>query len=303
MIVLNDLSKRFDHRFVVDGLNLKIKPGEIVGLLGPNGAGKTTTLRMLAGVLPPSRGSVLINNQNLKEFGKDIKKIIGFLPENNPLYDDLTVEEYLNFWAEIKGLVSSQKEEALDFVIKNCGISEVFYRLIGELSKGYRQRVGLAQAILARPEILILDEPTEGLDPNQRQEIAKLIRNLGNKRTVIISSHVLGEISRISTRLVIIHQGKIVADETPEDLKKLGGKTVLIEVEVEGKGVKKVLENIPGVLKVEQEEENHFILETERGKDIREDVFKTAVSKHWILKNLTLKEKDIEEVFRILTEG
>jgi ABC-2 type transport system ATP-binding protein len=303
MIVLNDLSKRFDHRFVVDGLNLKIKPGEIVGLLGPNGAGKTTTLRMLAGVLPPSRGSVLINNQNLKEFGKDIKKIIGFLPENNPLYDDLTVEEYLNFWAEIKGLVSSQKEEALDFVIKNCGIGEVFYRLIGELSKGYRQRVGLAQAILARPEILILDEPTEGLDPNQRQEIAKLIRNLGNKRTVIISSHVLGEISRISTRLVIIHQGKIVADETPEDLKKLGGKTVLIEVEVEGKGVKKVLENIPGVLKVEQEEENHFLLETERGKDIREDVFKTAVSKHWILKNLTLKEKDIEEVFRILTEG
>ena len=171
MIALTKLSKRFDRQFVVNDLNLKIKQGEIVGLLGPNGAGKTTTLRMIAGVLPPSKGTVVIDDKNIEADGI-VKKRIGFLPENNPLYDELTVEEYLSFWSDMKEIPQGERQEAIDFVVDRCGISEVYYRPISELSKGYRQRVGLSQAILTKPDILILDEPTEGLDPNQRQDIA-----------------------------------------------------------------------------------------------------------------------------------
>ncbi len=301
MIYLADLAKKFNGNFVVENINLKIKRGEIVGLLGPNGAGKTTTLRMVAGVLPPTNGKVIINDLDIKENDHEVKKLIGFLPENNPLFEELTVEEYLDFWAKIKGIEKEKKQEALDFVVENCGIGEVFYRPIAELSKGYKQRVGLSQAILTKPKILILDEPTEGLDPNQRHEIASLIRKLGEERTVIISSHVLSELAKIASRMIVIHRGKVVADESPENLKKIGTKTNTIELEVKGDKITSTLKGIAGVLEVREEKEGKYEIKVEKQKDIREQIFKCAVNKKWILLTMVMKERDIEDVFSQLT--
>ena len=214
MIEVRGLKKRFGQVKALDGLSFKIGRGEIVGLLGPNAAGKTTTLNILAGVLPPSGGQVLIDGQDLEENPLGLKQKIGFLPENNPLYEEMLVEEYLRFWAEVKGLDKAGQKQALDFVIKNCDLKSVLGRPISELSKGFRQRIGLSQAILIKPEILLLDEPTEGLDPNQRREISGLIKALGKNRTVIISSHVLSELEKIVDRMIIINKGKLVAEGT-----------------------------------------------------------------------------------------
>lgn len=301
MITLTHISKRYNQQFVVNDLNIKIKKGEIVGLLGPNGAGKTTTLRIIAGVLPPTKGSVKIDEYDL-ESDSSLKERIGFLPENNPLYDEMTVEEYLSFWADMKQIPKNEKSDAIDFVVDHCGISEVYYRPIIELSKGYRQRVGFSQAILTKPDILILDEPTEGLDPNQRQDIATLIRQLGKERTVIISSHVLGELSKIASRMIIIHKGAIVADDTPDNLKKIGSSQV-IEMEAKGNGVLSKLKKVSGVAKVSEQRKNYFVLELDKDKkeDIREELYNLSVKNKWILLTLLAKERAIEDVFSELT--
>lgn len=300
MITVSNLSKKFDRQFVVDNISLKISEGEIVGLLGPNGAGKTTTLRMITGVLPPTKGAIEIDGQKIAQ-NPEIKKRIGYLPENNPLYDDLTVEEFLKFWSRIKGIEKNDLQQAIDFVIESCGIAEVYYRPIGELSKGYRQRVGLSQAILTKPDILILDEPTEGLDPNQRQDIAKLIISLGKKRTVVISSHVLSEIARFCTRMIIINKGIVVADDTPEKLKNMKSSKQIVEVEVKGKNVISKLKSIEGVTKVTESKNNYFIVEVSKKHDVREDIFRTAVAEKWILLTLMEKERSLEDVFSQLT--
>ncbi len=302
MITLTKLSKRFDRQFVVSDVNLKIKQGEIVGLLGPNGAGKTTTLRMVAGVLPPSKGTVVIDETNIETDGI-VKKRIGFLPENNPLYEELTVEEYLSFWSDMKEIPKSERQEAIDFVVDRCGIAEVYYRPISELSKGYRQRVGLSQAILTKPDILILDEPTEGLDPNQRQDIAALIRDLGKERTVIISSHVLSELAKIVNRMVIIHKGAIVADETPDNLRRLGSSSQTVEMEVKGNHVLSTLKKVDGVIDVHETKKDYFVVEVEKKLDIREKLYKLAVKNKWTLLTLVAKERAIEDVFSQLTSN
>lgn len=302
MISVTGLAKRFDDKFVVENLNLSIAKGEIVGLLGPNGAGKTTTLRMLAGVLPPSKGKVVVDKKDMATHDHTIKQRIGYLPENNPLYEDLTVEEYLRFWADIKGVLAAALPETLSFVVKRCGLQEVYYRPIQELSKGYRQRVGLAQAILTKPDILLLDEPTEGLDPNQRQDIAQLIRDLGKDRTVIISSHVLAELARICNRMVILHKGSVVADETPENLKKVGkGSGQIVEVEVIGKQIAAVLKQIPGVTKVTKQKKDYYIVEASGKRDIRKAIFKAAATHDWTILTLNRHEQQLEEVFSQLT--
>ncbi len=301
MIEARNLKKKFGVIKALDGVSFKIKRGEIVGLLGPNAAGKTTTLNILAGVLPPSAGQVLIDEQDLEENPLVLKQKIGFLPENNPLYEEMLVEEYLRFWAQVKGLEKEEQKGALDFVVKSCDLRGVFYRPIGELSKGFRQRVGLAQAILSKPEILILDEPTEGLDPNQRREIAGLIRSLGKNRTVIISSHVLSEVEKIVGRMLIIHRGKLVAQGTVEELKKLGGGNIL-EVEIRGREVKSGLAKIPGVLKIEETKKDYYLLEVEGNKDLREEIFKTAVKKKWLILTMLSRGRALEEVFAQLTE-
>lgn len=302
MITLTKLSKRFDRQFVVSDVNLKIKQGEIVGLLGPNGAGKTTTLRMIAGVLPPSKGTVVIDDKNIETDGI-VKKRIGFLPENNPLYDELTVEEYLSFWADMKEIPKGERQEAIDFVVDRCGITDVYYRPISELSKGYRQRVGLSQAILTKPDILILDEPTEGLDPNQRQDIAALIRDLGKERTVIISSHVLSELAKIVNRMIIIHKGAIVADETPDNLRRLGSSSQIVEMEVKGNHVISTLKKVDGVIGVHEAKKDYYVIEVEKKLDIREKLYQLSVKNKWTLLTLVAKERAIEDVFSQLTSN
>jgi len=303
MIELTDVSKVYDRVEVVKNLNLNVSEGEIVGLLGPNGAGKTTTLRMIAGVLPQTRGKVMVDGKSFLQDEHELKSQIGYLPEGNPLYDELTVEEYLTFWSRVKGVPKSSLLEALSFVIKNTGLQEVFYRPIGELSKGYRQRVGLSQAILTRPQILILDEPTEGLDPNQRQDIATLITSLGRKRTVIISSHVLSEIAKICNRLIIIHKGSLVADDTPENLRRGGGKAQIVDVEIKGEGISAGLKTIPGVSSVSKKDERWYVVEATKGDDIREKIFKTAIAKKWVILSMSQKVRELEDVFSQLTSG
>ncbi|MCL4365637.1 ABC transporter ATP-binding protein [Patescibacteria group bacterium] len=302
MITLKNITKKFDGKAAVDDISLKISAGDIVGLLGPNGAGKTTTLRMVSGVLPPSKGTVIINDLDLDKNGSQLKKLIGFLPENNPLYEEMTVEEHLKFWAKLKGIPKEKQTEAIGYVVKSTAIDDVYYRPISELSKGYRQRVGLSQALLTKPEILILDEPTEGLDPNQRQEIQTLIRSLGKKHTVIISSHVLSEISRICNRIVIINKGKIAADDSVDNLKNLNATSGLIELEVKGAGILKTLQKLNGVIDVKEQGNNHFLVEVEKGKDLREQIFRTAVKNNWVILTLLRKQMELEDVFTELTK-
>ena len=303
MIEFKNITKKFVSLKAVDDLCFTIKPGEIIGLLGPNGAGKTTALRMLAGVLPPSQGEIFINRLALSKNEMALKKLIGYLPENNPLYQELTVEEFLKFWLDIKKVPLKLRQQSLNFVVERVGIKGVFYRPISELSKGYRQRVGLAQAILTKPKILILDEPTEGLDPNHRLEIKKLIRELGKKRTVIISSHVLAEINEIANRLIILNKGKIVADASPHELQQLKGGNQIIELEIKGQGILSQLKKLKGVIKATNKEKNYFILETDNKNDVRPLIFNLCKKKSWQLLTMFKKEVKLEDVFSQLITG
>jgi len=299
VIELKDISKKFNLITALNQVSFKIKRGEIVGLLGPNGAGKTTTLRIIAGIFPPTSGQVLIDNKDLNKKPAGLKKNIGYLPENNPLYEDLTVEEFLRFWGQIKGLGGSKLKKAVDFVVEETNISSVYYRPIAELSKGFRQRVGLSQAILTKPKILLLDEPTEGLDPNQRQEIKKLIVSLGKQRTVIIASHVLSEISQIAQRMIIINKGRLVADDSVANLRQLKKGIVALEVEIKGRGVLTELRKLAGATKVKKLAVNRFLIESK--KDLRENIFNLAKRKSFILLEMFKKQAKLEDVFSQLT--
>jgi ABC-2 type transport system ATP-binding protein len=299
MIRLKKVIKEFADIRAVNNISLSFPSGRIIGLVGPNGAGKTTTLRMIAGVLPSTKGEVLINKKSLVKY-PDLKQEIGYLPENNPLYDDMTVEEFLNFWADLKGLAGEEKQEAIDFVVKSTGIQSVYYRIISTLSKGFKQRVGLSQAILTKPKILLLDEPTEGLDPNQRKEIKELIASLGKNRTVIIASHVLSEISQLAKRVVVIANGKVVADDEVAKLIKMGEKQV-VELEIKGRAVLSNLKNIKGVKNIEKAGINLYSLEAEGGKDIREEIFKQVKKHNWTLLSMKEKQLELEDVFSKLT--
>jgi ABC-2 type transport system ATP-binding protein len=302
MISLTNISKQFNGVVAVKKISLDIEPGEIVGLLGPNGAGKTTTLRILAGVLPPSSGRVRVDGKNFEEHDGLLKQTIGYMPENNPLYEELTVEEHLQFWGKVKGIAPEAMAEAIEYAVEKTGIAEVYYRLIGELSKGYRQRVGLAQAILGKPKILILDEPTEGLDPNQRREIQALLNELKESRTVIVSSHVLGEVAKIASRVVIIHQGSVVGDDTPQRLVHVGEGKQVVRVEIKGTGVKKELAALKGVDKVVDDGAGWYTLNAAGKKDIRESVYALAVKRKWTLLTLMQVERQLEDVFSELTQ-
>lgn len=303
MITLSKVVKRFGTNTAVDGISLSIKPGEIVGLLGPNGAGKTTTLRMLAGVLPPTKGSITIDGKRFDEAEYQLKRRIGYLPEDNPLYDELTVEEHLKFWAQMKQIPKTEMAEAMEFAIEHTGIGEVYYRIIGELSKGYRQRVGVAQAILTRPDILLLDEPTEGLDPNQRRDIQTLLNQLKKGRTVIVSSHVLGEITKIANRILIINRGQVVGDDTPANLVKSKGTKQAVMVEVKGSGVAAGLKQLKAVTEVAEVADNTYRVMGKGVTDLRPEIFKLAVKKGWTLLTLRAVERQLEDVFQELTEA
>lgn len=305
MIELDNISKNFGPNKVIKNLSLKIKEGEVVGFLGPNGAGKTTTVRMITGVLPPSKGRVSVNGVDL--FSEDIttRPHIGYLPENNPIYDDMTVEEFLKMWSCLKEIESSKIDDLISEAVESAGLQDVFYRPISELSKGYRQRTGLAQAILSKPEILLLDEPTEGLDPNQRNDIHKLIKGLGKKRTVIICSHVLPEITKMCDRVVIINKGKIVADSPTSDLGKLTSGGTVYELLATGANILKELKTLPKVIGVEKEKDDvatKWIITSESKKDLRLNIFEMAKNNNWKLYELAKKQFDLEDIFTRVTK-
>ncbi len=305
MIALENVTKSYGPTVAVDDVSFAVDRGEVVGFLGPNGAGKTTAMRLITSYLEPDSGSVLIDGIDIREDQIAAKRRIGYLPENNPLYPDMLVSEYLRFIGDLRGVGVNGPGSALDDAVQATGIAEVYYRLIGELSKGYRQRVGLATAILHRPDFLILDEPTEGLDPNQRQEIRRLISDIGEARTVILSTHVLPEVEDTCGRIIVIHQGKIVADGTTEELIARARGLRTIVVEAAGTGVGDALSALAGVEEVSGAEERdgriRMTLRVSSDSDLRPEIFELAKSRDWVLWELHEEMAGLEDLFGQLT--
>lgn len=310
LIEIENLVKRYGKQTVINGINLKINQGEVLGFLGPNGAGKSTTMNIITGYISPSEGNVKVDGIDILQKPKAVKRKIGYLPEIPPLYLDMTIEEYLKFVCKIKGVASKEISKSISKVCEVVRITNNRMRLIKNLSKGYKQRVGLAQAIIGDPEILILDEPTVGLDPKEIIEIRNLIRDLGKKHTVILSSHILSEVSAICDRVIIINRGEIVASGTPEELsKKLNySNKVLIRVLGDAKEPYKLLSKLSDVLKVNIEgshEENtvDLLVEAKQDKDIRESIYWTLSTAEIPMLMMKPVDLTLEEVFLQVTTG
>jgi len=304
---LEGVSKRFNGVTAVDQVSFAVDRGQVVGFLGPNGAGKTTTMRLITQYYEPDAGEIMLDGVRLAEAAREAKRRIGYLAENNPLYGDMLVSDYLAFIADLRELAGLTRTQALDAAVTATGIESVFYRPIGELSKGYRQRVGLAQAILHRPDLLVLDEPTEGLDPNQRAEIRRLIGALGKERTVILSTHVLSEVEQTCSRLLIIARGKIVADGPVDRLVRQAEGAVEISVEAAGDGVADALRRLPGVRTVQPARRagngpTAVTLTADRGEDLRPEIFALAKSRGWTLYELHQEAGSLEDLFHQLTQ-
>ena len=309
MIEVKNLVKKYGNHLAVDHLNFTIEEGHIYGFLGPNGAGKSTTMNIMTGYLGATEGEVLINGHDVLKEPEEAKKQIGYLPELPPLYMDMTVREYMEFAAELKKIPKAKRAESIDDVEKLVKIKDVEKRLIKNLSKGYRQRVGLAQAVLGFPEIIILDEPSVGLDPKQIIQIRELIRKLAKKHTVILSSHILAEVREVCDYIMIISKGKLVASDTPENLERYLGESGLIEIETrtEASKVKEVLKNVPGIEKVSLKIDASGItsgqIREKRGQDIREELFTTFAEKKMPLLKLNPVQVSLEDVFMELTQS
>ena len=299
------VSKYFGSRAAVDNLTFHIQKGEAVGFLGPNGSGKTTTMRMLTSYYTPDNGAILINNLDTRDHEKITKTNIGYLPENNPLYGDLLVKEYLEFVSDLRGMNKTEKKQNIDRTIDETGLSEYFYRPVNQLSKGFRQRVGLAQAILHRPSILILDEPTEGLDPNQRITIRDLIRSLGEERTVLLSTHIMQEVEATCERVLVISRGRLIADSPVTDLLKHAQNSRSIYLEIEGNEVESRLQGLPSVTSVERMEpiagRKRYTISILPNEDPRPDIFHMAKRRDWVLWDLHEETARLEDVFHSLT--
>ncbi len=303
MIEINNLVKNYGSKFALDDISFKVKKGEIVGFLGPNGAGKSTTMNILTGYLSSTSGEAKVGGIDILENPNEAKKLIGFLPEQPPLYIDMTVNEYLNFVYDIKAC-KLKRSAHIDEVMKVTKIDDVQNRLIKNLSKGYRQRVGIAQALIGNPPVIIFDEPTVGLDPKQIIEIRNLIRNLGKTHTVILSTHILSEVQSVCDRIIIINEGKIIADERTESITQAVEDNRRYSVKVCGpvREVQSTLSRINGVVFVEQTGEREldsytFIVESERGVDIRKPLFYALSEKGWPILGLEAVGMNLEEVF------
>lgn len=306
LLELENATKRFGEVTAVDSVSFSVDRGEVVGFLGPNGAGKSTTMRLITQYYEPDSGGVTFDGIPLEEAAREAKRRIGYLPENNPLYEDMLVSEYIDFIARLRTLEGAERADAIDEAVTHTGIADVYYRPIGELSKGYRQRVGLAQAILHRPDLLVLDEPTEGLDPNQRVEIRRLIGHLGRERTVILSTHVLPEVQHTCSRLVVIHEGRIAADGSVEALMEQARGAVRISVEAKGSDVPRRLETLQGVSSVEVSESRpdgriRVSVTSDGSTDVRPEIFALASSEGWTLFELHQATRSLEDLFRELT--
>jgi ABC-2 type transport system ATP-binding protein len=302
MIRVQNLTKVYTNRRAVDGISFKIEEGEIVGFLGPNGAGKTTTLRILTCYMPATSGQAWIGNHDVFTDSMAVRRIVGYLPESTPLDQNMRVREYLNFRGKIRGLERPQREAAIRRVTDQCWLGDFIDRPILQLSKGMKQRVGLADALLHDPKVLILDEPTIGLDPTQIRETRNLIHQLAKKHTVLLSSHILPEVEATCERTIIISGGKIVASGTPGELKERirGGSRLIAEVSGPNGEVRQALSAIKGVEKVEAESDGAWqraTIETQRGSDPREEIFKVVKQKGWSLRELRLEVGSLEEFF------
>ena len=305
-LTLEGVSKRFDGVIAVDGVSFAVDRGEVVGFVGPNGAGKSTTMRMITQYIEPDAGTIRLDGTPIADAARDAKRRIGYLPENNPLYGDMLVADYLAFIADLRQLVGGVRDQSFDEAVTSTGIESVYYRPIGDLSKGFRQRVGLAQAILHRPDLLVLDEPTEGLDPNQRVEIRRLIGELGTDRTVLLSTHVLSEVQQSCSRLLIISGGKIVADGPVDRLIQQAEGVVQIAVEARGTDVAASLARLAGVRSVESSRAGAdgrvaVRLTADKDADLRPGIFELAKTHGWTLYELHQETGNLEELFRQLT--
>ncbi len=304
MISVEGVTKRYGEVTAVDDLSFTVGRGEVVGFLGPNGAGKTTTMRMITGTLQPDEGAVLFDGAPIADSLTEAKHRVGYLPESNPLYDEMLVADYLEHVAELRGLALDGARSSIADAVDETGLSEVFYRPIGECSKGYQQRIGLAGAILHKPEILILDEPTEGLDPNQRVEIRRLVGSLGRERTVLLSTHVMQEVEATCTRLVVLSGGRLAADGSVEELLATLAGAVRYVVEAAGLGVADALAGLPGISGHSSEEVDgrvRVLLDAHGEEDLRPRIFELARDSSWTLWELHRERGSLEEVFRNLT--
>ena len=305
-IKIENLSKRYGAQRAVDNISFEVKTGEILGFLGPNGAGKSTTMKMITGYLSIGDGNIFIGGKKLQESGDEIKRHIGYLQENNPLYLDMPVIEYLGFCAALQGVARGLIDERIRKMVSVCGLNAEKHKKIGELSKGFRQRVGLAQALIHDPAILVLDEPTTGLDPNQIVEIRKLIREIGKEKTVILSTHILPEVEATCDRILIINKGRIVADGTSETLRKQATGTELLKVRIEDGSaieIQKALKQLTNIEKVDLTDVamNRFEIQSKSGLSSTRAVFKLCTEKNWVITELIPLETRLEDVFRNLT--
>lgn len=306
MIDVQHVTKQYGQVTALNNISFSIQKGEIVAFLGPNGAGKTTTMRILTGFMPPTSGTVHIAGFDCLEEPWEVKKHIGYLPESPPLYLELTVTEYLTFVGRIKRLGTEELQERMTLILQQTGLTEVQGRVIGHLSRGYRQRVGLAQALIHNPPVLILDEPTTGLDPNQIVEIRDLIKSLAGSHTIILSTHLLAEATAICQKVIIIHQGQIVAIDSPEQLgAKLRQSEILnLTVKHPDPELMNALGKISGIIKVSQgPTPNSYALETQIGEDVREELTKLVVERGAGLLELTTQTVSLEDVFKVLTKS
>jgi len=310
-IVVQDLHKSYGSHVALRGIDFEVSHGEVVGFLGPNGAGKTTTMRILTGFMAPSAGTTQIEGHNVIAEPRDAARRIGYLPENAPIYTDMSVHEYLEYMGRIRELGPAERTRAIERVALQCGIAQRMGQKIADLSKGYRQRVGLAQALLHDPSILILDEPTTGLDPNQIVEIRNLIRDIGRRKTVLLSTHILSEVQATCDRVLIIHQGRIVADGRTDVVtaKEQGGVLVQVTFAADTVNPKRraltvalsELDGIVEVTKLEADDHRHFRYELLANRDLRKDLFHFAGTQGLAMLELSRAQSNLEEVFRRLT--
>ena len=307
-IEVNGVSKFFGELAAVNDLSFSVNKGEVIGFLGPNGSGKTTTMRMLTSFYTPDVGAINIDGLDTKDHDIATRERIGYLPENNPVYADLLVNEYLDFVADLRGLTKKGRRENIAQTVEETGLQDVYSRPIGQLSKGYKQRVGLAQAIVHRPSILILDEPTEGLDPNQRLTIRDLIRSLGQERTVMLSTHVMQEVENTCERVLLISRGRLVADSTVKELLQRAQGIRTVHIEVEGNDVERSLASLDGIADIERSDpvdgrKRYTITAEDHQTDLRPDIFRLAKRRDWVLWELREDRARMEDVFYSLTSS
>jgi ABC-2 type transport system ATP-binding protein len=307
LITVENLSKRYATKTAIEGMSFQVEKGEILGFLGPNGAGKTTTMRIITGYMPASEGTVRVDGYDVFDNPLDVRRRIGYLPENPPLYLEMTVTGYLRFVAKIKGVPKDKIHQEVARVMERASIADVKERIIAKLSKGYKQRVGIAQALLNDPPVLILDEPTIGLDPKQIHEVRELVKDLAGQHTVVLSTHILPEVEQTCHRVIIIDRGKIVAVDTPQNLRLQlqGAERVSIEVQGPASDIISKLKAMPGVVNIQKIAENdsrhRFQVEGELRKDIRSDLARTIVQNGWGLYELQSATMSLEDIFLKLT--